>query len=71
MNESGPPAARHDAAGDATTSRPIEVYPGTPRWVKLVGIITLLAVLLVGIMHLSGAAAGGHTTPAQHGVQQP
>jgi len=25
-------------------------YPGTPRWVKIVGIITLVLVLLVGVM---------------------
>ena len=46
-------------------------YPGTPRWVKMAGIIILVLVLLLGIMHLAGLAPGGHTPPAEHGVQRP
>ena len=46
-------------------------YPGTPRWVKIAGIIALVLVLLVGIMHLSGVAPTGHTTPIEHGARQP
>ena len=53
----------------------------TPRWVKIVGIIALVLVLLVGIMLLTGVGgdhgpgrhipSGGHTRPIEHGVQQP
>ena len=56
---------------------------GTPRWVKVFGIIALVLVLLVVIMmfagggshgpgrHIPSGGAGGHTPPIAHGVQQP
>ena len=46
----------------------------TPRWVKVLGIITLIVVLLYVILHLTGNNLGGpgsHTLPMGHGVQQP
>ena len=51
---------------------------GTPRWVKIFGIIALFLVLLFVIMHLTGGGLakrfGGHI-PApnvtEHGAQQP
>jgi hypothetical protein len=46
-------------------------YPGTPRWVKIAGIIALVLILLVGIRHLSGLAPTRHTPPIEHGAQQP
>jgi hypothetical protein len=57
--------------------------PGTPRWVKVFGIIALVAVLLVVIMLLTGGhgpgrhtsgGLGGHTPPSSvthHGVLKP
>jgi hypothetical protein len=58
------------------------VYPGTPRWVKVFGIIALVLVLLVVIImftgvggehgpgrHISSGGAGGHRPPIEHGVQ--
>lgn len=36
--------------------------PGTPRWVKLFGIIALILVLLVAVMLLSGGEHG----PGRH-----
>jgi hypothetical protein len=59
-------------------------YPGTPRWVKVSGIVALVVVLLFVIMMLigrggrhgpgrhipSGGGLGGHTPPIEHGVQQ-
>jgi len=61
-------------------------YPGTPRWVKVLGIITIGLVLLFVIMVITGVGgphgpgrhvptrdAGGDTLPsgvAQHSVQQ-
>lgn len=38
-------------------------YPGTPRWVKVFGIIVIVVVLLVVIVVFSR----GHTPPVQHG----
>jgi hypothetical protein len=34
-------------------------YPGTPRWVKVLGIIAILAVLLFVTMHLLGGMGPG------------
>jgi hypothetical protein len=39
-------------------------YPGTPRWVKIVGIIVLVLVLLVGVVLLTGI--GGEHGPGRH-----
>ena len=38
-------------------------YPGTPRWVKVFGIIAIFVVLLVVAMMLIG---GGEHGPARH-----
>jgi hypothetical protein len=39
-------------------------YPGTPRWLKVLGIIALVVVLVVVIMLLTGGG-GGHG-PGRH-----
>jgi hypothetical protein len=39
-------------------------YPGTPRWVRMSGIIALVLILLVGFMLLTGL--GGHHGPRRH-----
>jgi hypothetical protein len=39
-------------------------YPGTPRWVKVSGLIALVLVLLVGIMLVTGG--GGAHGPRRH-----
>ena len=57
---------------------------GTPRWVKVFGIIALVLVLLFVILHLTGRGLGGHSygghmhgdhsppsSVTEHGVQQP
>jgi hypothetical protein len=33
---------------------------GTPRWVKVLGLLVLLMVLLVAVLHLTGNSMGGH-----------
>ena len=38
-------------------------YPGTPRWVKVSGVIAIVVVLLLGIMMLTG---GGDHGPSRH-----
>jgi hypothetical protein len=57
-----------------------ESPPGTPRWVKVFGIIAILLILLFVVLHLSGnrfqnhtfsGGTGDHTPPIEHGVQQP
>jgi hypothetical protein len=37
-------------------------YPGTPRWVKMFGIIAIVLVLLMAMMLLSGHGPGRHTS---------
>jgi hypothetical protein len=34
--------------------------PGTPRWVKMFGIVAVILVLLFVILHLAGRGLGGH-----------
>ncbi len=54
--------------------------PGTPRWVKVLGIIAIVLVLLFVTLHLTGFNPMGmdHTnmgnmdmSPTQQGAQQP
>lgn len=75
MNDARPAATRRDVADDAvvgaTDSQPIDAYPGTPRWVKIAGIIAAVVVLLVSLMHLTGVAPSAHLAPVEHGMQQP
>ena len=40
-------------------------YPGTPRWVKVSGIIAIVLALLVAIILITGVG-GGHG-PGRHG----
>ena len=81
----------YPATGDDTGVRsdrgPTAVYPGTPRWVKVFGIVALVLVLLVAVImatgaggghgpgrHMPSGGAGGHTPTSSvtaHGVQQP
>jgi hypothetical protein len=46
-------------------------YPGTPRWVKALGISAIVLVLLVAIMLLSGHGPGRHTSSGDAGGQVP
>ena len=59
-------------------------YPGTPRWVKVFGIIALVLVLLVVMIiftgfggqhgpgrHTPSGDAGGDTLSIEYRVQQP
>jgi hypothetical protein len=46
-------------------------YPGTPRWVKAFGIVTIVLVVLVAIMILSGHGPGRHTSSGDAGGQVP
>ena len=36
---------------------------GAPRWVKVLGVLVLLLVLLVAVLHLTGSSLGG---PGSH-----
>jgi hypothetical protein len=59
-------------------------YPGTPRWVRVFGIIALVVIMLfIFLMFTRGPGGHGpdrhvrstdprwHTPPVEHGVQQP
>jgi hypothetical protein len=44
-------------------------YPGTPRWVKVFGIVAIVLVVLVVIMLLTGHGPGRHASSADAGIQ--
>lgn len=71
MDDSSSVAGRYDEAGVTSESPPASAYPGTPRWVKIAGIIAVLVVVLVGLTHLTGVAPSTHVSPVEHGVNQP
>ena len=56
MNESPDKHARGE--GTHMGNRPS--YPGTPRWVKVCGMIVIVLVVLVVIMLFSGHGPGRH-----------
>jgi hypothetical protein len=35
-------------------------YPGTPPWVKVFGMIALIAAVLFAVLHLAGVGIGDH-----------
>ncbi len=49
---------------DDTGGQPGRAYPGTPRWVKISGIIVIVLVLLVVIILVTGV--GGPHGPVRH-----
>jgi hypothetical protein len=75
-----------DAGGNAGSGHDPESTTGTPRWVKVSGIIALALVLLFVIVMLTGGGhgpgrhtlsdggPGGQTSPSsvtEHAMQQP
>jgi hypothetical protein len=50
-------------------------YPGTPRWVKVFGIIVVVLVLLFVVLHLAGVGGrhgpGRHRAPGDTGGEKP
>ncbi len=40
------------------------IYPGTPRWVKVFGIVVLVLVVLIVVMMATGV--GGKHGPGRH-----
>ena len=52
---------------------PIRKQPPMPLWVKVMGIIILLVVVLFGITTLAGVQHGPnlHNQPAEHETQHP
>ena len=48
--------------------------PGTPRWVKVLGIVITVLVVLFAVLHLSGHSPIDHMThmsPTEQGMQMP
>ena len=71
MNDASPTNDHRNEAVGTSGSPLTAVYPGTPRWLKIAGIIAILVVVLVSLMHLTGVEPGGHAARAEHGLQQP
>lgn len=44
-------------------------YPGTPGWVKVLGLIAVIVVLLIGFILVTGL--GGPHGPQRHGATAP
>ena len=78
------PGARDDTGGGRDRGS-TTTYPGTPRWVKVFGIIllVLLLVVVIGLVtghagpglhgphhHMPFGGAGGHTPPVAEVVQR-
>lgn len=62
-----PPADRghHADPGDTGSGADRFTYTGPPRWVKVLGVITLVVVLVLVVLRLTGGRGGGHG-PGRH-----
>ena len=52
-----------DAGAGPARSSPATGYPGTPRWVKVSGLVALVLILLVVV---AAVASGGQHGPMRH-----
>jgi len=70
-----PESAPYPNIGDETGEGPVRgSTTGTPRWVKVFGLIALTLVLLVGVLLLTGGGSHGpgrHTSSGDAGGQTP
>lgn len=59
--------------GDTGMGPDRESPAGTPRWVKVFGLVAFVLVLVVAILHLTGhgLGPGDHMPPIDRGTQQP
>lgn len=55
------PRPDQDPGVDAGAGHDDESTAGTPRWVKVSGVIALVVVLLFAVLHLTIGGRGGHT----------
>lgn len=60
-----PDSGSHATADDTGVGPALGSTTGPPRWVKVFGIIALVAVVLVGVLLLAGGGPGGHG-PGRH-----
>ena len=56
---------------ETTQDADMRPYPGTPRWVKILGIILVVAVLVFVTMHLTTSSMGPGMHMPQQGTHQP
>jgi hypothetical protein len=56
-----------DQPGDLDSPEDIGGEPGTPRWVKVFGIIAIVVLLLIGFILFTGL--GGPHGPQRHAVE--
>ena len=59
-----PPASPNGDSGVGPDRGSTTTYPGTPRWVKVSGIVAIILVVLVVIVMV---ASGGSHGPGRHG----
>ena len=52
---------------DTRTGRDRRASPGTPRWVKVFGIITLIVLILFAILTVAGGSRHGPSRHMRHG----
>ena len=55
-----------DRPPDSDSSEAPDRYPGTPSWVKALGVIAVIVVLLIAFMLVTGL--GGPHGPQRHGA---
>jgi hypothetical protein len=64
------PAPEVDTPNDAGRGLPQRSTTGTPRWVKVFGIVIVALILVFAVLHFAGHGFGGHA-PLPRGAQQP
>ena len=63
-------ASDPDAEGDTPNDTLGALVQGTPRWVKIFGIVIVVLVLLFVALHLTGHGFSSHSPPTS-GAQRP
>jgi hypothetical protein len=67
MADSRPPPN----SGDDSDPGPASGSTGTPRWVKVFGLVAVILVLLVAVMVVAGHGPGDHMPSADAGRETP
>lgn len=58
-----------DLPSDLGSGKGPDRYPGTPGWVKALGVVAVIVVLLIGFVLITGL--GGPHGPQRHGAIAP
>jgi len=65
------PPASPESGGDTGEDPGTGSTTGTPRWVKVLGFIALVLILLFVILHFTVGGLRDHTPSVEHGVRRP